>query len=168
MNKRPIAVAANVLLSQNGELLMGLRSDCLKWEVPVGKVEDEELVDAAKREMMEECGVTLKGEPTVIGHADVYGTTGASRYQRYLVIFLLWKKWDGFPQIKDEHLRWRWFKWEEMPPAEQVTNGTNVLLAHIFPAYLKAQARVGEEVLFEPDDPDDESNNEKSFPHPAA
>lgn len=138
---RPVAVVANVLVSGQGEVLLGLRGDLLQWEVPGGKVEDETLAEAGRREQEEETGMLLRGTPSCLGYADV-----VLRGVRYLVVFLAWREWEGFPRLREENtLRWRWFAADALPAAKDMTPGTRKLFGELspFPAQ-GAAARGGE------------------------
>jgi 8-oxo-dGTP pyrophosphatase MutT (NUDIX family) len=131
-----------VLLSSAREILLGLRSDTLRWECPGGKVEDESLLAASLREQTEETGVGLLGNFILLGYAEGHKLGGS---QRFLELYLLWQSWDGFAQLKEENnLQWRWFPVDKLPPAETMMPGLGHFAAALLPNYLAAFA-AGEE-----------------------
>jgi ADP-ribose pyrophosphatase YjhB (NUDIX family) len=147
--RRPVLVASNVLLSQSGEILLGLRSDNLKWATPGGKVEDESVVEASRREQREESEMELRGAPICLGYSDSWDIVGAVGLPWHVYIFLLWQSWEGFPRlVEDSHLQWRWFPLNQLPPLDMVTPGTRVLLSSLLPNYMRI--RVAEEKASDP------------------
>jgi 8-oxo-dGTP pyrophosphatase MutT (NUDIX family) len=131
-NNRPVLVAANVLLSGQGEILLHLRADLMKWECPGGKVEDETVLEAALREQEEESGILLRGTPQVLGFIDGHGHTDLK--QRFVVIYLLWTQWDGFPEKREENtLRWQWFKVNDMPANDACSPGLRRFISDLLP-----------------------------------
>jgi 8-oxo-dGTP diphosphatase len=131
--ERPIVVAANVLITPDNLLLMGRRSDCAKWEVPGGKLEAGETVEqAGRREMYEETGMLLYGNPVLLGFADVPGAVDADT-RTYVVIFIRWPAWEGFPHPKDGHTGWQWWDLNSMPSPSSCTVGTVKLLTELLP-----------------------------------
>ena len=132
----PIVVVSNVLISSQGELLMGLRGDLLQWELPGGLVGDEEVAEAARREQEGRTGMELLGVPQSLGYLD-----WKYRGKRHVSIFLSWSGWSGFPvKLGDETLQWRWFPVEELPPPERCTVPTRLFVEKILPFLLRPRA----------------------------
>lgn len=106
----PRLVVRNVLLTQYDEyLLIGLRKDYKLWEVPGGKVDDEQVLEASIREQLEETGLRLKGIPRVVGYVDSFGMK--NKRTRFCEIYLQWFDWDGTAVMvmePDKHVEWRW------------------------------------------------------------
>lgn len=103
----PIDVAVGIMMKPNGDVLLGQRPEGKPysgyWEFPGGKVEPgEEILEALKREFMEELGITvLAGEPWcgvehVYPHAHV-------RLHFYLI-----HQWKGEPQsLEGQAFAWQ-------------------------------------------------------------
>jgi len=134
MPRRPTLVASNVLLSDKGEILFGLRADNNQWEVPGGKLEAEYVIDGAKREMREETGIELLGHPITLGFSDTWGMYGQDGGPWYVCLMLLWREWRGFPQLLEgKHREWKWFPLSNPPLVGCVTPGTLILLTDLLP-----------------------------------
>lgn len=133
MNETPTIVVANVLISEDNELLMGLRSDRLEWEVPGGKVQDETLVEAYNRELLEETGMCTDERPSLLGISEPDPAHFGGR--RYVILFMQVRSWHGFPQRMEPEkcLSWRWFSLDDLPPPEKCTPGSRDFFANILP-----------------------------------
>lgn len=142
---RPTVVVRNVLLSKQFELLLGLRSDTLLWELPGGKVEDETVAQAGVREQAEETGIDLGENYVLLGFADSASIKHPDR--RFVELFLLWSEWDGFARTEeDNHLIWRWCGVDDLPPEAKLMPSTRFFVERLLPHYLQnAQAVSGEE-----------------------
>jgi len=133
---RPILVVRNILLTPENKVLLGLRSDRTLWECPGGKVENEDHIEACRREQFEETGVLLLDrEPELIG---LVSNVNPFTNQRYCDAFYLWANWCGCPHVQEEqaHLMWRWFELDKLPPQRSLMPSTLVLLRDTLPAYL--------------------------------
>lgn len=123
-------VVANVLITPDNHILMGLRADRMEWEIPGGKVEDETLFEAYNRELLEETGMWTDDVPSLVGVSEprIDG-------RRYLILFLLAHSWHGFPQRLEPEkcLAWRWFPLDGLPPTEKCTPGTRDFINRILP-----------------------------------
>lgn len=115
---------------------MGLRAENSKWEFPGGKVDDEPVEAAARREQKEESGMVLKGAPTVLGYLEVQSDKPGR--QRYFEVIFGWREWSGFPQRleEDKCLAWRWFPVDDLPAMDACCKGTQDVIRSLLPAYL--------------------------------
>lgn len=131
---QPVLVAAAVLYNGAGELLMALRADRLQWEVPGGKVGDETLTQAFRRELAEETGMVSDEDPVFLGVSEPDPAEFAGT--RFVIHFLLVRSWRGFPQRMEPEkcLALRWFPADRLPPPERLTPGTRDFVMHILPA----------------------------------
>jgi 8-oxo-dGTP pyrophosphatase MutT (NUDIX family) len=137
---RPVVVVRNVLVDDRGCLLLGLRKQTGLWELPGGKVDDERLAAAGKREQREETGVELKGCHVCLGHFEGRGVSRPDR--RYIDFFLLWERWKGFPRrIEPEvHTDWSWFAPDDLPPAKELMPSTAYFVRNFLPDVLAGKA----------------------------
>ncbi len=107
MSQTPINVAVGILMKSNGDILLGQRPAGKPyegyWEFPGGKVEqDESILDALKREFVEELGVNIvSAEPWccveyVYPHAHVR------------LHFFISREWQGEPQsLEGQAFAWQ-------------------------------------------------------------
>jgi 8-oxo-dGTP diphosphatase len=107
LSASPIDVAVGILMKPNGDILLGQRPEGKPyagyWEFPGGKVEkDEAILDALKREFVEELGIrVLSGEPWcgvehIYPHAHV-------RLHFYII-----RDWQGEPQsLEGQNFAWQ-------------------------------------------------------------
>lgn len=135
MTPQPVLRVCNVLLSQQGELLLGLTPH-LQWGVPVGEVSPDGSIPSARRAHRLVSGMDLKGDPRLIGTSE-----GIDEVTGELVCWLvyLWSVWEGFPQVVDEHgpyMKWRWFPLQDLPAASKLEGPTLDLLFNILPSHL--------------------------------
>jgi 8-oxo-dGTP diphosphatase len=119
----PINVAVGILMQANGDVLLGQRPEGKPyagyWEFPGGKVEQgEQILDALKREFLEELGIRiLSAEPWccvehVYPHAHVH------------LHFYIAKQWEGEPQS----LEGQAFAWQGKVQVEPLLPATIPLL----------------------------------------
>ena len=138
MSHPPIVVASNVLINPYSEILLGKRTDCGLWEVSGGKVEvNENIVNAGRREHREETGMELLDEsPEFMGYSLRTGNAHKTANQLFLCMFYIWREWYNSPElIEGKNTEWKWFHWADLPPLDQVTNGTAHLIEKLLPAY---------------------------------
>lgn len=106
--KRPLLVVRNVLIDAGGRVLLGLRKDRLLWELPGGKVDDEPVLEACRRENLEETGILLgAADPLLLGYYDQY----SKKFRRRVVdLIFRFSKWTGRARVMPEnkHVRWEW------------------------------------------------------------
>jgi 8-oxo-dGTP pyrophosphatase MutT (NUDIX family) len=123
---RPLLMvgAAILVVDAQGRLLLMKRSDSHLWGPPGGSTEPGERVeDAAKRETLEETGLTV-GEMTLFG---VF--SGPELYYKYpngdevynVTIVYLSRNWQGQVVLNDEHTDYRWFAPNEIPASELIS-----------------------------------------------
>ncbi len=93
----PVDVAVGILMKPNGEVLLGQRPEGKPyagyWEFPGGKVEaGEAILDALKREFMEELGIQILSAEPWCGVQYVYP------HAHVRLHFYLSREWSGEPQ----------------------------------------------------------------------
>lgn len=94
---KPIDVAVGILMKANGDVLLGQRPEGKPyagyWEFPGGKVESgEDILDALKREFMEELGVSILSAEAWCGVEHVYP------HAHVRLHFYISRNWQGEPQ----------------------------------------------------------------------
>ncbi|MDQ7969768.1 MAG: NUDIX domain-containing protein [Oxalicibacterium faecigallinarum] len=104
---RPIDVAVGILMKTNGDVLLGQRPDGKPyagyWEFPGGKVEKgEAILDALKREMLEELGVEILSAEPWCGVEHVYP------HAHVRLHFYISREWRGEPQsLENQAFAWQ-------------------------------------------------------------
>jgi 8-oxo-dGTP diphosphatase len=93
----PVNVAVGILMKANGDILLAQRPAGKPyagyWEFPGGKVEaGETILDALKREFVEELGVTLRSAEPWCGVEYVYP------HAHVRLHFYISRAWEGEPQ----------------------------------------------------------------------
>ncbi|RJQ18145.1 NUDIX domain-containing protein [Candidatus Woesearchaeota archaeon] len=128
-----VGVGVGIILLKNNKVLLGKRHDdpakaksLLKgagtWTMPGGKLRfQESFEDAAKREVFEETGITLKKTKVVCINNDRVESA------HFVTIGLLAEEFEGNPEVKEpEQIReWQWFDLKKLPvplyfPSEKV------------------------------------------------
>tara|TARA_R110001599_G_scaffold64023_3_gene179163 strand:- start:802717 stop:803124 length:408 start_codon:yes stop_codon:yes gene_type:complete len=103
----PIDVAVGILMKKNGDVLMAQRPDGKPyagyWEFPGGKVEaGEAIVDALKREFVEELGIQINSVEAWCGVEHVYP------HAHVRLHFYISKDWQGEPQsLENQAFAWQ-------------------------------------------------------------
>lgn len=103
----PIDVAVGILMKPNGDVLLGQRPAGKPyagyWEFPGGKVESGELIlDALKREFVEELGVHLVSAEAWCGVEHVYP------HAHVRLHFYISREWRGEPQsLEGQSFAWQ-------------------------------------------------------------
>ncbi|MEN9866145.1 MAG: hypothetical protein RL748_1735 [Pseudomonadota bacterium] len=103
----PIDVAVAILMRPNGEVLLGQRPEGKPyagyWEFPGGKVEaGEAILDALKRELLEEMGVQILQAEPWCGVAHVYPHAHVHLH------FYICREWLGEPQsLEGQAFAWQ-------------------------------------------------------------
>jgi 8-oxo-dGTP diphosphatase len=104
---RPIDVAVGILMRPNGDVLLGQRPEGKPyagyWEFPGGKVEaGEAILDALKREFVEELGVT------VVSAAEWCGVEHVYEHAHVRLHFFISLEWEGEPQsLEGQAFAWQ-------------------------------------------------------------
>jgi len=104
---RPIDVAVGILMRPNGDVLLGQRPAGKPyagyWEFPGGKVEQgESILDALKREFVEELGVQVRSAEAWCGVEHVYP------HAHVRLHFYISRDWQGEPQsLEGQAFAWQ-------------------------------------------------------------
>ncbi len=120
----PIDVAVGILMKSNGDVLFGQRPEGKPyagyWEFPGGKVEaGETILDALKREFVEELGVSIQSAEPWCGVEHVYP------HAHVRLHFFISRQWHGEPQS----LEGQAFAWQGSVQLDPVLPATIPLLA---------------------------------------
>lgn len=120
---RPIDVAVGILMRPNGDVLLGQRPAGKPyhgyWEFPGGKVEaGEAILDALKREFVEELGVQIVSASEWCGVEHVY------EHAHVRLHFFISREWRGEPQA----LEGQAFAWQGRVGVEPLLPATIPLL----------------------------------------
>lgn len=124
--QQPIDVAVGILMDSNGDVLLGQRPEGKPyagyWEFPGGKVErGEDILDALKREFMEELGVQICSAQAWCGVEYVYP------HAHVRLHFYISRDWTGEPQS----LEGQAFAWQGKVGVEPLLPATIPLLQWI-------------------------------------
>ena len=126
MSASPVNVAVGILMKANGDVLLGQRPEGKPyagyWEFPGGKVEEgEAILDALKREFMEELGVQIISAEPWCGVEHIYP------HAHVRLHFYISREWSGEPQS----LEGQAFAWQGMVAVEPLLPATIPLLDYI-------------------------------------
>ena len=126
MSKPPINVAVGILMKPNGDVLMAQRPEGKPyagyWEFPGGKVEaDEDILDALKREFVEELGISILTAEPWCGVEYVYP------HAHVRLHFYISKEWQGEPQS----LEGQAFAWQGVVAVEPLLPATVPLIEEL-------------------------------------
>lgn len=128
MNKQITIVASSFVLKDR-KFLVAKRADdddfmAGYWEIPGGKVDDDEdLKLATIREMQEECGIDIIAEYVlVLKH--YFHETNPNR--EYIEIFYLGKQIDNNQEVtlSHEHSEYRWVTFQELKALQPISRYT--------------------------------------------
>lgn len=107
MSVSPVNVAVGILMKHNGDVLLGQRPEGKPyagyWEFPGGKVEqDENILDALKREFMEELGIQILSAEPWCGVEYIYP------HAHVRLHFYISREWQGEPQsLEGQAFAWQ-------------------------------------------------------------
>jgi ADP-ribose pyrophosphatase YjhB (NUDIX family) len=117
-----------IVLNDAGEVYLVEHSYVTGWHLPGGGVETgETLRQALERELMEEGGITLLGEPVLQG---IHQNIRASRRDHVAVYLVRAFRQDGGPRHVREIINHGFFPLSALP--EGTTRGTRARLAEAF------------------------------------
>ena len=128
-------VAVATFVRRNGKILLGKRLGTRGhglWAPPGGRLEyGELLIDAAKREVLEETGMNIDDlKPFTVGE-EVF----QDENEHFITVFYVTDSNEGEPVARepDKCEQWQWFTWDDMPEEklssinDMVNNNTNPL-----------------------------------------
>ena len=126
MNAGPINVAVGILMQANGDVLLGQRPEGKPyagyWEFPGGKVEEgEAILDALKREFMEELGIQIISAEPWCGVEHIYP------HAHVRLHFYISREWTGEPQS----LEGQAFAWQGTVAVEPLLPATIPLIDYL-------------------------------------
>jgi 8-oxo-dGTP diphosphatase len=116
MEKRP-KVGLGVMILKDGKVLFGKRKNAHgegSWCPPGGHLEyKESLEDCARREVMEETGLSVGKIHFSALTNDIFELED----KHYITIHMVAEYLDGEPQLlePDKCERWEWFSWDALP-----------------------------------------------------
>ena len=124
---------ANVLVSEQGEILLGISGGEIAWDIPGGWVGNAPLEKEAKRLHLESTGMSLEEEPRLIGYSEKKDDDGLN----VVTLYLLWKEWGGFPHpSSQDFLQFRWFPLTDPPSLKSQTAACKKFFTQILPESL--------------------------------
>ncbi len=128
-----LQVGVKILLKNKDEkYLVMLRSGIkypeagAKWEVPGGRIDPgTQLTDNLKREVMEETGLEIEGEPELIAAQDILKTN------KHIVRLTYTGEGEGEVKLSDEHTDFKWLTLEEISKLEPIDDFLKEILPKI-------------------------------------
>lgn len=110
-------VGVGVIVIKDGKVLLGKRKGAHgegSWAFPGGHLEfGESLEDCAKREVMEETGITIKNIKKFIFTNDIF----KEENKHYITCYVKTDYDSGEVQIMEPNKceKWEWFEWNKFP-----------------------------------------------------
>lgn len=110
-------VGVAVLVRKDEKILFGKRiyeHGQNTWAPPGGHLEYlENPIDCARREVREECGITIKNIKFTTITNDIFEDTN----KHYITLYYIADYKSGDLQTKEPHKceRWEWFEWNKLP-----------------------------------------------------
>jgi 8-oxo-dGTP diphosphatase len=124
-----LQVGVKVLLkNKEGKYLLMRRSayeerGVGKWDIAGGRIEKGvQLMDNLRREVTEETGLAIVGEPKLLAAQDIIWP------DRHVVRITYTAEVRGEPKLSKEHDEYRWFTYEEMRSADKMDDYLKKLL----------------------------------------
>jgi 8-oxo-dGTP diphosphatase len=117
MNEQRPKVGVGVIVIKDGKVLLGKRKGAHgegSWAFPGGHLEfGESIEDCAKREVMEEVGITIKQIEKFTFTNDIF----AEENKHYITCYVRAMYDSGEVQIMEPHKceGWDWFEWNKFP-----------------------------------------------------
>jgi 8-oxo-dGTP pyrophosphatase MutT (NUDIX family) len=132
-----IEAAGGVVSNAKGEVLVIRRND--KWDLPKGKLEKgESIEEGARREIEEECGVTVRIVSTLLNTIHLYDEKDKRVFKR-----TYWFKADLIsdtnlkPQLEEGITEVRWIRKSELP---EIFNDTFSNIRDVLNAYFNSSS----------------------------
>jgi ADP-ribose pyrophosphatase YjhB (NUDIX family) len=117
-----------IVVNESGQVFLVEHSYVTGWHLPGGGVETgETLRDALARELIEEGGIAMLGEPVLHG---VFHNAHASRRDHVAVFVIRAFRQDGGPRHRHEIIGHGFFAPDALPAG--ATRGTRARLAEVF------------------------------------
>ncbi len=116
MSEQHPKVGVGVVIRKDGKVLMGLRKGnhaTGTWCCPGGHLEmGESWEECARREVLEECGLTISTPTFGWITNDVFGAD-----KHYITIAMIADYVSGEPQVLEPHKMdsWQWVSWDALP-----------------------------------------------------
>jgi 8-oxo-dGTP diphosphatase len=116
MKERP-KIGVGVIVIRDGKVLLGKRKNAHgegSWCFPGGHLEfNEEIEDAAVREVSEETGIKIKNLRLGTFTNDIFRKEG----KHYVTLYVIADYDSGEVETREPHKceRWGWFEWEKLP-----------------------------------------------------
>lgn len=117
MEKERPKIGIGVCIIKNGKVLFGKRKNAHgegSWCFPGGHLEcDENIEDCARREVLEETGLSIKNIRFGPYTNDIF----KKENKHYVTLFVIADYDSGELKVMEPEKceRWSWFKWEELP-----------------------------------------------------
>lgn len=126
-----LQVGVKALLQNNEGKYLLLRRSSEKypeapqqWDIVGGRIDSgTSLFENLRREVMEETGLELQGEPKLVAAQDILRPP-----ERHIVRLTYIGKADGNPKLSGEHTEYKWFTREELERLENLDSYFKELL----------------------------------------
>lgn len=117
MHKPQVQVGLGIIILKGDKILLGKRIDGHNkdtWQSTGGHLEfGESFEDGARREILEETGLTVKNIKQIVATNDIFIKEG----KHYVTIFMACEYQGGIPTARepDRCSEWRWFDRDKLP-----------------------------------------------------